>query len=33
MTESEHRMIEILRVVTKQDKPTGSKVIADEVKE
>ncbi|MEE1134759.1 MAG: NrpR regulatory domain-containing protein [Methanobrevibacter sp.] len=33
MTESEHRMIEILRVLTKQDKPTGSKVIADELKE
>ncbi len=33
MTESEYRMIEILRVLTKQDKPTGSKVIADELKE
>ena len=33
MTESEHRMIEILRVLTKHDKPTGSKVIADELKE
>ena len=33
MSESEHRMIEILRVLSKQDNPTGSKVIADELKE
>ena len=33
MSESEYRMIEILRVLEKQDKPTGSKVIADELKE
>ena len=33
MSESEHRMIEILRVLAKQDKPTGSKLIADELKE
>ena len=33
MSESEYRMIEILRVLAKQDKPTGSKVIADELKE
>ena len=33
MSESEHRMIEILRVLSKQDKPTGSKLIADELKE
>ena len=33
MSESEYRMIEILRVLAKQDQPTGSKVIADELKE
>ena len=33
MSESEHRMIEILRILSKQDAPTGSKVIADELKE
>lgn len=33
MSESEYRMIEILRVLAKQEKPTGSKVIADELKE
>ena len=33
MSESEHRMIEILRILNKQDKPTGSKLIADELKE
>lgn len=33
MSESEHRMIEILRILSTQDKPTGSKVIADELKE
>ena len=33
MSESEYRMIEILRVLEKQDKPIGSKVIADELKE
>jgi repressor of nif and glnA expression len=33
MSESEYRMIEILRVLAKQDKPTGSKIIADELKE
>ena len=33
MSESEYRMIEILRVLEKQEKPTGSKVIADELKE
>ena len=33
MSESEYRMIEILRVLVNQDKPTGSKVIADELKE
>ncbi|WP_462315824.1 NrpR regulatory domain-containing protein [Methanobrevibacter sp.] len=33
MSESEHRMIEILRVLSKQDEPTGSKLIADELKE
>jgi hypothetical protein len=33
MSESEHRMIEILRVLSKQDQPTGSKLIADELKE
>lgn len=33
MSESEHRMIEILRVLSKQSNPIGSKVIADELKE
>ncbi|MBE6502110.1 MAG: DUF128 domain-containing protein [Methanobrevibacter thaueri] len=33
MSESEYRMIEILRVLAKKDDPTGSKVIADELKE
>ena len=33
MSESEHRMIEILRILAKQEKPTGSKLIADELKE
>ena len=33
MSESEHRMIEILRILNKQDKPTGSKLIADELRE
>uniref|UniRef100_UPI0025DCA659 DUF128 domain-containing protein n=1 Tax=Methanobrevibacter sp. UBA188 TaxID=1915473 RepID=UPI0025DCA659 len=32
MSESEHRMIEILRILSVQDKPTGSKFIADELK-
>ena len=27
MSESEHRMIEILRILSVQDKPTGSKFI------
>ena len=29
MSESEHRMIEILRILNVQEKPIGSKVIAD----
>ena len=33
MSESERRMIEILRILNKQKKPTGSKLIADELKE
>ena len=33
MSESERRMIEILRILNKQDTPTGSKLIADELKE
>ena len=33
MSESEHRMIEILRILSKHEQPTGSKVIADELKE
>ncbi|WP_298524129.1 DUF128 domain-containing protein [uncultured Methanobrevibacter sp.] len=33
MSESEHRMIEILRILNAQDKPTGSKLIADELKD
>ncbi|MBQ6099564.1 MAG: DUF128 domain-containing protein [Methanobrevibacter sp.] len=32
MSESERRMIEILRILNAQDKPTGSKLIADELK-
>ena len=32
MSESEHRMIEILRILSAQNKPTGSKLIADELK-
>ncbi|WP_297828678.1 NrpR regulatory domain-containing protein, partial [uncultured Methanobrevibacter sp.] len=32
MSESEYRMIEILRILNAQDKPTGSKLIADELK-
>ncbi|WP_298502289.1 DUF128 domain-containing protein [uncultured Methanobrevibacter sp.] len=32
MSESEHRMIEILRILSAQDKPTGSKLIADELR-
>jgi hypothetical protein len=32
MSESEYRMIEILRILSEQDKPTGSKLIADELK-
>ena len=32
MSESEDRMIEILRILNEQDKPTGSKLIADELK-
>lgn len=33
MSESEHRMIEILRILSVQEDPIGSKVIADELKE
>ena len=33
MSESERRMIEILRILNKQEKPTGSKLIADELKD
>ena len=32
MSESEHRMIEILRILNEQENPTGSKLIADELK-
>lgn len=32
MSESEHRMIEILRILNAQERPTGSKLIADELK-
>lgn len=32
-SESEHRMIEILRILADQDKPTGSKLIAQELKD
>ncbi len=33
MSESEYRMIEILRILDKKDRPIGSKLIADELKE
>ena len=33
MSESEYRMIEILRILAKQNQPIGSKLIADELKE
>lgn len=33
MSESERRMIEILRILNKQENPTGSKLIADELRE
>ena len=33
MSESEHRMIEILRILAKQEEPIGSKLIADELNE
>ena len=33
MSESEHKMIEILRILKNQEKPTGSKFIADKLKE
>ena len=33
MSESEHRMIEILRILSQKEKAIGSKVIADELKE
>ena len=32
MTESEHKIIEILRILNEQNKPTGSKLIAEELK-
>ena len=32
MSESEHKIIEILRILNDQNKPTGSKLIADELK-
>ncbi len=32
MSESEHRMIEILRILNEQEKPIGSKIIANELK-
>ena len=32
MSESEHRMIEILRILNNHDKPIGSKVIANELR-
>lgn len=32
MTESEHKIIEILRILEQQEKPTGSKFIADKLK-
>ena len=31
MSESERRMIEILRILNKEEKATGSKLIADEL--
>ena len=33
MSESEHRMIEILRILSHEEKPIGSKIIADRLKE
>ena len=33
MSESEHRMIEILNILNKQERPVGSKLIADKLKE
>lgn len=33
MSDSEPRMIEILRILSQQEKPTGSKMIADELKD
>ena len=33
MSESEHRMIEILRILSQEEKPTGSKLIADKLKD
>jgi Uncharacterized protein conserved in archaea len=33
MSESEHRMIEILRILNEHDKPIGSKLIADELRD
>ena len=32
MSESEHKIIEILRILNNQNKPTGSKLIAEELK-
>ena len=32
MSESEHKIIEILRILNEQNKPTGSKLIAKELK-
>ena len=32
MSESEHKIIEILRILNEQNKPTGSKLIAEELK-
>ena len=32
MSESEHKIIEILRILNEQNKPTGSKLIAQELK-
>ena len=32
MTESEHKIIEILRILNEQNKPTGSNLIAEELK-
>ncbi len=33
MSDSEPRMIEILRILSQQENPTGSKLIADELRE